>query len=513
MKTNLLKFLIFKLLFFPLISFSQIPEKMTYQSVIRDEHGHLLSNKQIQVRIRILEGSEEGATVYEEYHDVRTNYNGLLTFEIGNGTQKNGNIGDINWGEGVFFIESAYQLKNESMFSHLQVHLITSVPYALHAKTAENVFSGNYHDLHNLPNIGDSIRDFVTQDEFSNLLENWQENKVDSLKKNLPSVETIPPSINGSEGFAAGGKINGNGNTPIYAMGVSWSNNPQPSIYDQKIEATFPTDSFVVQVKNVINGASYYVRAYATNPFGTTYGENHLIHLPVLFGSCSDTPILIDVDGNYYNTIQIGTQCWMRENLRTSRYADGASIKSIATPNYNYSDIDYYNSGEDKIYGFFYNWDAIMRGSFSSESVPSEVQGVCPEHWHVPSMGEWQQMAVYVQNNLNGASSTAVALANDRISWQGKGQSSTLYSPSNSYSTGYNSSGFSAFPTGYYNFFVGKYGSYCLNCYKGTDVFWATTTEGAFNTVTIGKINYSESDFVFSNYTQENGYAVRCVRD
>jgi len=88
-----------------------------------------------------------------------------------------------------------------------------------------------------------------------------------------------------------------------------------------------------------------------------------------------------DYDGNVYQTVTIGTQVWMRENLRALHYSDGAAINEVWS----------YNNKDSlaKIYGCFYSWKAAMRNAASSDFIPSGVQGTCPAGWHLPSNAEW----------------------------------------------------------------------------------------------------------------------------
>lgn len=125
---------------------------------------------------------------------------------------------------------------------------------------------------------------------------------------------------------------------------------------------------------------------------------------------------LKDVDGNQYNTLPMGTQCWMAENLRTTRYHDGTLIP-LGTDTSSYVAYCYSHSSNvpESKYGFAYNWQAIMRGDSSTSANPSGVQGVCPTGWHVPSLAEWDQMAAYVSSRSEyvcvGGNQIAKALA------------------------------------------------------------------------------------------------------
>ena len=111
---------------------------------------------------------------------------------------------------------------------------------------------------------------------------------------------------------------------------------------------------------------------------------------------CQSTPNVKDYDGNVYKTVQIGNQCWMKENLRTKHYSDGTPIYTSSNVG-GHAEVPlcYYPSEK---YGLMYNWKAVMRNSFSSDRNPSGVQGVCPTGWHVPSEAEWIQLKEYVSS-------------------------------------------------------------------------------------------------------------------
>jgi cytoskeletal protein CcmA (bactofilin family) len=142
---------LFIAMLFSSIAFSQAPEKMSYQSVIRDNHGILLSNKKVTIQISILRGSKEGESVFVETHDATTNENGLVSLQIGGGKVEKGSFADIHWAQGSFFIKTATDPNGGSDFNIIGVSELLSVPYALFAKTAANVFSGDYNDLANKP--------------------------------------------------------------------------------------------------------------------------------------------------------------------------------------------------------------------------------------------------------------------------------------------------------------------------------------------------------------------------
>lgn len=94
-----------------------------------------------------------------------------------------------------------------------------------------------------------------------------------------------------------------------------------------------------------------------------------------------------DFDDNNYTTVQIGTQTWMQDNLTSKHYSDGTTAV--------YYDYDH-DPDNSLIYGRLYAWSSAMNGAASSNTNPSNVQGVCPNGWHLPSKAEWQQLGAWL---------------------------------------------------------------------------------------------------------------------
>ena len=135
--------------------FAQTPQKMSYQCVVRNSNGKLVANQSIGIRISILEGSADGTVVYQETYNPnpQTNANGLVTVEIGGGAALSGTFTDINWASGIYFLKTETDPEGGTNFTISGTSQFLSVPYALHAKTADNGFSGNYHDLSDKPDL------------------------------------------------------------------------------------------------------------------------------------------------------------------------------------------------------------------------------------------------------------------------------------------------------------------------------------------------------------------------
>jgi hypothetical protein len=122
---------------------AQAPELMSYQAVIRNSSGDLVTGSNVGVRISILQGSASGTAVYVETQSGTTNGNGLLSLKIGSGSSSD-NFEDINWSDGPYFIKTETDPNGGSNYSISGTTQMLSVPYALHTKTAEKLQGGHY---------------------------------------------------------------------------------------------------------------------------------------------------------------------------------------------------------------------------------------------------------------------------------------------------------------------------------------------------------------------------------
>ena len=158
-------------IFLPKHVAAQVPEKMSYQAVIRNSSDELVKNSQIGMQISILQGSANGTAVYVETQTPTTNINGLVSIEIGAGTVVSGDFATIDWGSNLYFIKTETDPSGGTSYSITVTNQLLSVPYALHAKTAETITGGvvetdpvfiawdkDYADLINNPTV---ISDFT----------------------------------------------------------------------------------------------------------------------------------------------------------------------------------------------------------------------------------------------------------------------------------------------------------------------------------------------------------------
>ena len=118
--------------------FSQSPEKISYQAIIRNSSNVLVSNQSVGMRISILQGSTSGSSVYTETHTPTTNLNGLVSIEIGGGTVVSGLMSSVNWENGPYYIKTETDPTGGISYSITGISQLLSVPFALHAKTVEN---------------------------------------------------------------------------------------------------------------------------------------------------------------------------------------------------------------------------------------------------------------------------------------------------------------------------------------------------------------------------------------
>ena len=252
---------------------AQAPQKMSYQAVIRDASNTLVTNAPIGMRISILQGSSAGASVYTETQNANTNANGLVSLEIGTGTVTSGTFTAINWANGPYFIKTETDPIGGTNYTIIGANELLSVPYALHAKTAEGITGGI---VETDPVFGTSAASSITTTDISN----WN-NKLFS--------ETDPL-------FAASVA------STITSTDVTNWNNKLSSEVDGSVTNELQTLSISNDTVYLSNGG------YAKLPAGFNGDYNSLINKPTAVSSFSnDTGYLTtftEVDGSVTNELQ-----------------------------------------------------------------------------------------------------------------------------------------------------------------------------------------------------------------
>ena len=227
-------------------------------------------------------------------------------------------------------------------------------------------------------------------------------------------------------------------------------------------------------------------------------GFTSLTGSPLTFTATGTTPLVTDYDGNTYNTVGIGDQIWMAEDLKVTHFPDGTPITNV-TSNSIWGDYDFtakrycfYNNNSNTDYGALYTGIAAMNGEGNSSANPSGVQGVCPDGWHIPSASEWDQLVSY----LGG-----INVAGGKLKETG----TTHWNSPNTSAT--NESGFTALPGGRRLFDGGAFAG------LGESGSWWTTTEDEYGGSIIMILSYDNDDVSISGAYSPSGKSVRCVMD
>jgi uncharacterized protein (TIGR02145 family) len=215
-------------------------------------------------------------------------------------------------------------------------------------------------------------------------------------QENVPVLSTKVVTEIRQTTAISGGNITDDKGKTVTERGVCWSTAVTPTINDNKTINAAGAGSFNSKLTALEPNTTYFVRSYATNNNGTGYGMALSFSTPdKLYTSGAG---VIDIEGNKYNTVIIGNQEWMSENLRTTKHNDGTIIptgysanewKNLRVPAYTiypYAEIEGINSEAEvvEIYGALYNWYAVETGK------------LCPSGWRVPSDGEWRALSDYI---------------------------------------------------------------------------------------------------------------------
>jgi uncharacterized protein (TIGR02145 family) len=308
-----------------------------------------------------------------------------------------------------------------------------------------------------------------------------------------PSVKTNEPFFMSDSECFIDGEVISNGGAYVSGRGFCWSTSANPTLNDEFAVEGGGSGKFAYEISNLPPSTQYHLRAWASNNVGTSYGNE--ITFTTSSNSISGT-FRDERDLTVYPWVIIGGQTWMAKNLaylpkvfpRTYEsyklrhyyvYAYGGFIVSEAKDNRNF-----------QRYGVLYNWIAAVDGKIGSEQVPSDIQGSCPEGWHIPSVAEWTILLEYLGDDNAEKLKSETGWLHDR--------------------NGNNSSGFSALPAGYVAFlssgssFQGE-GDYTY--------FWSASDYTDTHSTAI-KIDPWKSEVIMDwNIWKTGGYSVRCLKD
>ena len=238
--------------------------------------------------------------------------------------------------------------------------------------------------------------------------------------------------------------------------------------------------NFVVDVIQGLSGllpaTTYHYRVKAINLLGTVYSEDLTF----------TTYALVDAEHNFYHSVNIGSQTWMKENLKTSKFNDNTDIQLItdntawsnmATPAYSWYDND--GTMNKNSYGALYNWFAVETGK------------LCPSGWHVPDKTDWTTLINY----LGGTTIAGGKLKEtNQTHWQAPNTGAT------------DESGFTGLPGGNRDLLGPFYN-------LGQRGYWWTKISESSTNAWYMHMAYDTSDAILIDYGKTMGFSVRCIKD
>jgi uncharacterized protein (TIGR02145 family) len=299
-------------------------------------------------------------------------------------------------------------------------------------------------------------------------------NQISFTTHALPTITTTAATALTSSTASSGGNITNDGGFTVTARGICYSTTTNPSTANSIIAGGSGIGSFTSNLTGLTSGKTYYLRAYATSSAGTSYGNE-----------ISFTTILQDFDGNVYDLVTIGTQTWMKQNLKTTHYKNGTTIPNV-TSNSAWNVLtsgaycDYDNTPVNSLtYGRLYNWYAVNTGN------------LCPTGWHLPTDAEWTTFTTYLGGeSIAGGKLKEAGLAH----WNSPNTEAT------------NETGFTALPGG-------LRGNYAYYTNIGDNGFWWSSSESSTLSAWFRYVAYGSSGVARSAGGKESGFSVRCLRD
>ncbi len=214
------------------------------------------------------------------------------------------------------------------------------------------------------------------------------------------------------------------------------------------------------------------------------------------------TSTITDSDGNIYNTVLIGTQCWMKENLATTKYnnsidiplvTDGSAWAALTTPAYCWYNND--QATYAATYGALYNWYTVNTGN------------LCPTGWHIPNNDEWQVLTDFISDggSVNGNKLKSCRQINSPL---GENCSTTEHPRWDEHNIQYGTDNFN---------FSGLPGSYRgqngLFNYIGAFALWWSITESSTNFAWYTLLYHQYNTFTKHPDLKVRGHSVRCIKD
>ena len=215
-----------------------------------------------------------------------------------------------------------------------------------------------------------------------------------------------------------------------------------------------------------------------------------------------DCGTVTDIDGNVYHTVILGDECWLRENLRTTLYADGKAI--LPTPTVPNSETALIAT-----YGRLYTWFSVLNGAKPTEETDGRVQGPCPDGWHVPSNFEWMGLEDFVGykdyyrcgTDVNNVAKALASAEGWQFDFLTHGATCCIIE---NVATN-NGTGFSVLPAG--SVWNGQAEGF------GTNAGFWTCSDGSEETAPIHRFYYTNATVEINCTPKEAFYSLRCIKN
>jgi len=243
----------------------------------------------------------------------------------------------------------------------------------------------------------------------------------------------------------------------------------------------------------IMPGGNYHVLWDGMQSFPNRYSNQSMLKIiATVAGSlnpCPGTPTITDIDGNVYNTEQIGNQCWMKENLRTSTYNNGVNINSGL---YWYQN----NISWKYIYGALYSWEQVV----------SNANGLCPIGWHIPTEAEFAELQNYIIGGENdgGQYLKSCRQVNSPLGGDCNTDTHPRWDEDNE-DFGIDEYGFSGIPAGFVNSYENFYGI------GEASYYWSTSVNGDNAYSFCLAYNHNYAIIILRNISIGN--SIRCLKD
>jgi uncharacterized protein (TIGR02145 family) len=483
---------------FSLNAISQAPNSFKYQSMIRKTDGSPLANQSVKLKISILRDNASGTSVYSEIHSTFSNAFGVINVNIGEGSEKSGSIAAIDWSAGLYFVKVEMDETGGTNYTLSSVGQLLSVPYALQAKSVDSI---NWATVKNKPSLVSSI--FISNPQAGDLIyydgSNWNKiprgknNQVLTLVDGKPqwnNIFPLPLAITDAaypynySTTAVFGRVNANGQIISIKFKYGTTSDCENTINASPlISKGFDTTEITATINGLLENTVYYYKIAAISNTDTLYGNIKSFKTSLQANSMSD------IDGNIYQTVAIGEQIWMAENLKTKKFRNGDAIPTtntllkdsviVTNPIYHWvfgGDVNNFNT-----YGCLYTWYAV-----------NDARHLCPSGWHVPSDAEWAQLSNY----LGGDAAAGGKLKETGTShWKAPNTGAT------------DEYGFRMLPGGWRHvddfWNLGAYGYYWSSTSNDTTTAW----------LRIASMYDSKLLRTFPSFDKTNGFSVRCIKD